>query len=225
MNNLYADSFYAKREDLVREHIGDRLDILRKDLSQLDSPCTAKLFALPQDKVLTIDDLLSCEPTLRKQFLSTLLYHDAYWRMEAAYLTLCVGMLSIAYSNLRSCLETLVAAHIIENLDDEAQNFLTKGSVDPTKISRFIPEEYNKNILKMKESLSEWGVHSRLLSTQLSNAFGPSAFDKMISHTSAKRDQTINPHFVDAANTCIEMIGNVFLMFMFLMHKGTKYKA
>ena len=224
-NLLYNDTFYAHREELIRQQIGKRLDTLRRDLSQLDSPCATKLFAIPHDKVLTIKELLSLNSSERRQILSTLLYNDAYWRLEAAYLTFCVGMLNVTYSNLRSCLETVVAAHIIENLDSEARKFLTKGNVDPTKIARFIPKQYNEQIIKMKKTLGEWGVHSHLSSVQLGSLFGPNVFEKMVSHTSVKREQTLNPEFVNAANTCIQVIGDVFLMFMFLMSKGTKYKA
>jgi len=224
-NLLYNDTFYAHREELVRQQIGKRLDTLRRDLSQLDSPCATKLFALPHDKVLTIKELLSLNSSERQQILSTLLYNDAYWRLEAAYLTFCVAMLNVTYSNLRSCLETVVAANIIENLDSEAQKFLTKGKVDPTKIALFIPKQYNKQIIKMKKTLGELGVHSHLNSVQLGSLFGPNAFEKMVSHTSFKREQTLNPEFVNAADMCIQVIGNVFLMFMFLISKGTKYKA
>jgi len=224
-NLLYNDTYYAHREELIRQQIGKRLDTLRRDLSQLDSPCATKLFALPHNNVLTIQEILSLNSSERQQIISTLLYNDAYWRLEAAYLTLCVGMLNITYSNLRSCLETVVAAHIIENLDSEARKFLTKGKVNPTNIARFIPKQYNEQIIKMKEKLGEWGVHSHLSSIQLGSLFGPNAFEKMVSHTSVKREQTLNPEFVNVANTCIQVIGDVFLMFMFLMSKGTKYKA
>jgi hypothetical protein len=225
VNKLYADKFYSDREELIRKSIGERLDTLRNDLSQLDSPCTSKLFTLPKDNPLTIEKLMSVSSSERQQILSALLYNDAYWRLEAAYLTFCVGMLNITYSNLRSCLETVVAAHIIENLDSEAQNFLTKGEIDPTKIARFIPSNYNELIIELKKKLSDWGVHARLSSIQLSGLFGPNTFDKMASRTSIKREQTLNPEFAKAADVCLQIIGNVFILFMFLMYKGTKYRA
>ena len=53
MSNIYADDFYANREELIRELIGERLDTLRSDLNQLDSPCATKLFNLPKDKDFT----------------------------------------------------------------------------------------------------------------------------------------------------------------------------
>jgi hypothetical protein len=225
MSNVYADKFYSSREELIRNFIGTRLDTLRRDLSQLDSPCSVKLVNLPKGNALTIDNLLSLDSTVRQQILSTLLYNDAYFRLEAAYLTFCIGMLNITYSNLRSCLETIVDAHIIENLDNEAIQFLKKGEVDRTKIALFVPKEYNQQILDMKKALSELGVHSHLRSIQLSSLFGPNAFEKMISKTSTKHEQNLHPAFVDAANKCYQMIGSVFITFMYLMHKGTKYSS
>jgi hypothetical protein len=134
-------------------------------------------------------------------------------------------MINVTYSNLRSCLEAVVAAHIIENLDDEAKKFLEKGEIDPTKIALFVPEQYNKDLNNMRHALSELGVHTRLHSIQLSSLFGPNALDKMVSHVSTKNEQDLHPAFAQAANTCIQAIGEVFLMFMFLMHKGTTFKA
>ena len=221
---IYADAFYSEREELIRETIGERLDTLRSDLEQLDSPCASKLFNLPQ-KSLTIQELLSIEAKDRQQILSTLLYCDAYWRLEAAYLMFRIGLLNVTYSNLRSCVENVVAAHIIENLDDEAKSLLTKGEVNPTKIASFIPEKYNKQIIEIKRTLSNWGVHSHLNSIRLGSLFSPNLFEKMVSKTSAKRKQALNPDFVEAAKTCIQAFGSVFLIFMFLMKKGTSYKV
>ena len=222
---IYADAFYSEREELIRETVGERLDTLRSDLEQLDSPCASKLFNLPQKESLTIEELLSIEAKDMQQILSTLLYCDAYWRLEAAYLMFRIGLLNVTYSNLRSCVENVVAAHIIENLDDEAKSFLTRGEVNPTKIASFIPEEYNKQIIEIKRTLSNWGVHSHLNSIQLGSLFSPNVFEKMVSKTSAKRKQALNPDFVEAAKTCMQAFGSVFLIFMFLMNKGTSYKV
>lgn len=225
IGNIYADKFYASREELIRKSIGNRLDTLRKDLSQLDSPRGVKLMNLPKRNILTIKNLLSLETVVRQQILSTLLYNDAYFRLESAYLTFCVGMLNITYSNLRSCLETVVDAHIVENLDNEARRFLTKGEVDRTKIALFVPKEYDQHIVRMKKTLSKLGVHSHLQSIQLSSLFGPNVFDRMISKTSVKREQTLHPAFIEAANQCYQAIGDVFVIFMWLIHKGTKYRS
>jgi hypothetical protein len=225
MSNFFADKFYAEREELIRKAIGPRLDTLRKDLNQLDSPCSVKLFNLPKVEVLTIEHLLSMDSTIRQQILSTLLYNDAYFRMEAAYFTFCIGILNITYSNLRSCLETIVDAHIIENLDDEARRFLKKGEVHRNKIAAFIPTNYNDQIINMKKTLSDLGVHSHLRSIQLSSLFGPNTFDKMVSHTSVESKLTLHPAFVDAANECFQMIGSIFITFMYLINKGTKYRS
>ena len=43
---------------------------------------------------------------------------------------LCIGMLNISYSNLRSCIDDIGGAHIIENLDSEAIKFLKMRGVN-----------------------------------------------------------------------------------------------
>jgi hypothetical protein len=45
----------------------------------------------------------------------------------------------------------------------------------------------------------------------------------MISDTKINKPQELDPNFFDFADTCIQAIGGVFLIFMFLMSKGTKY--
>lgn len=220
--NIYSDTFYQAREVVVRQQIGKQLDSLKKDISQLYSPCTVRMMKI--QKEMTLEELLSLDSDLRQAIVAAILYNDALWRIEAAYLMLCIGMLNVTYSNLRSCLESIVNAHIVENLDSEAIKFLKTGKIEPTKISSFIPEEYDKAILQMKRALSDWGVHSNLRSVQLSVLFGPNTFDKMVSKTTMQRNQTLNEAFTDAAKSCIKAIGDVFVMFMWLMGKGTKYQ-
>ena len=175
-------------------------------------------------KEITLEDLLSLDPDSRQAILAAILYNDALWRFESAYLMLTIGMLNVTYSNLRSCLESIVKAHIVENLDSEAIKFLKTGKINPTKISGFIPEEYDNAILKMREAFSDWGIHSHLRAVQLSSLFGPNSFDKMVSATTIKRPQILSDAFTDAATTCIKAMGKVFIMFMWFISKGTEYR-
>jgi hypothetical protein len=222
---IYADRFYAKREDLVRAEIGSRLDTLRHDLDQLDSPCNVRLMNVHLEKGLTLEEALSLSANERQKILSALLYNDAYWRMEAAYLMLCIGMFSTAYSNLRSCLESVTFAHLIENLDSEAQRFLITGDVNLTKLTQFIPPDWNKEIIETKIALGKFGVHTSLPSMQLTTVFGPSTFHRMVCKTKMPNTQTLPDGFRDASEACIAAIGRVFFVFMWLLSKGTTYNV
>lgn len=221
---IFCDNYFEKRESVVREQIGKQLDRLKGDFAQLYSPVMVRLMNAQLDKPLTKDELLSFEPSKRQDILAAVLYNDALWRLEAAYIMLCIGMLNVSYSNLRSCIDDIVGAHIIENLDSEAVNFLKKGEINPTKIEKYIPEEYNILVRTIKETLGKWGVHCSLDSVQLSLAFGPSTFIKMISQTTIPKSEKISKDFKNAADVCIKVMGDVFILFMFLMSKGTKYQ-
>ncbi len=223
-SQMFCDKYFQKRESIVREQIGERLDQIEKDFAQLYSPVMVRLMNADLSKPLTIDELLSFEPSRRQGIISAILYDDALWRLEAARIMLSIGMLNVCYSNLRSCLETIVTAHIIENLDSEAVKFIQQKEIEPTKITDFIPDDYNKAIVGMKKALSNWGIHCSLNGAQLGLTFGPSTFDKMISGTNAQRKEALSGDFNDVAATCIKAMGDVFLLFMFLMSKGTKYR-
>lgn len=163
-STLFLDKFYNERESLIREQIGPKLDGLKNDLKQLYSPCVVRLMNADQqvqtDKGLTIEDLLNLEPSKRQMIVTATMYNDALWRLEAAYLMLCIGMLNVAYSNLRSCLETVIAAHIVENIESQSIKFLSGERINPADIAPFIPEKYNENIKAIKEKLGEWGIHN-----------------------------------------------------------------
>jgi hypothetical protein len=176
-------------------------------------------------KEVTLEELLTAESSFRQAVLSAVLYNDAFWRIESAYLMLSIGMLNVTYSNLRSCLESVIKAHIIENIDSEAIKFLKKGKIEPAKISNFIPKEYNDHILRMKEAFSDWGVHSNLRAVQLGVLFGPNTFEKMVSNIASDRPQELNDSFRDAAKSCIKAMNDVFLMFIWIMLKGTTYRS
>jgi hypothetical protein len=222
-NQIFCDVYFEKREKIVREQIGEQLDGMKLNIAQLYSPCNARLRNARPQKELTIEELLSLEPSQRQGILSAVLYHDALWRLEAARIMLCIGMLNVAYSNLRSCLETVVDAHIVENLDTEAIKFLKGEDIEPTKIAEFIPEKYDKAIIRMKKTFGNWGIHCSLRGAQLGIFFGPNTFEKMVSGTKIKKDPSLHTEFKDAATTCLDAIGKVFLVFTYLIHKGTKY--
>lgn len=223
-NQIFCDVYFEKRERIVREQIGEQLDGMKNGISQLYSPCNVRLMNARPQRELTLEELLSLKPSQRQGILTAVLYHDALWRLEAAHLMLCIGMINVAYSNLRSCLETIVDAHIVENLDTEAIRFLKGEDIEPTKIAEFIPEEYDEAIKVMKKTFGNWGIHCSLTGAQLGIFFGPNAFEKMVSGTKIKKDQSLHAEFKDAATTCLKAIGDVFLVFMYVIHKGTKYR-
>jgi len=219
--NIYSDAFYKARETTVRLHIGKQLDDMKKEISQLHSPCLVRLMTIR--KGITLGDLLSVDSSTRQKTIAAILYNDALWRIEAAYLMLTLGMMNIVYSNLRSCLESIVNAHVVENLDSEAIKFVKTGKINPNKISNFIPEDYDKGILKMKETFSNWGTHSNLRAVQLCAQFGPNIFDMMLSKTNAQSTQILDESFTVAAKDCIKAVGNVLLVFHWIISKGTTY--
>jgi len=226
MNNLiFSDPFYAQREQLIRSQIGPQLDTLKKDMGQFLSACKARLFALRLDRPLTLEELRSCEPAKRQAILSAFLYNDAYWRFEAAYLMLSLGMLNVAYSDLRSCLETAMTGHVIENLDSEAIHFLKTGKLNLSKLSRFVPKEYDEILSQMKDYLSVKGTHSRLASLQLGITYGPNTLEKTLASITLAPPQHLQDDFKDAAPQCLKVSIDVLLMFMFLMSKGTRYQS
>ena len=224
---IFSDKFYSERENLVREHIGTQLDGLREQLKQLYSPCITRLMNAAHqtqaDRASTIGELLDLEPSKRQMIVTATTYNDALWRLEAAYLMLRIGILNVAYSNLRSCLETIIAAHIVENIESKSVNFLNNERINQADIAPFIPGKYNENIKKIKDKLGEWGVHSGVESIMIGTFCSPKTFDKMISDTKVNKPQQLHPNFFDFADTCIQAIGTVFLIFMFLISKGTKY--
>ncbi|HAV10111.1 MAG TPA: hypothetical protein DCX22_00600 [Dehalococcoidia bacterium] len=221
-NQIFCDKYFGNREKVVRIRIGKQLDQIEKTFDQLNSPVMARLMNAQLNDPLTINELLSFEPKRRQEVLSAILYDDALWRLQAARIMLCIGMLNVCYSNLRSCLDDVVGAHIIENLDEQAVSFLKTGEINPTKIGSLIPEKYNDYIKAIKDAMGKWGVHCSLDSAQLGIAFGPSTFDKMLSNTKVPREEALSEDFEIAAKVCLKAMNDVFLMFMFLISKGTK---
>ena len=225
---LFIDKFYSERENLVREHLGPQLDGLRQQLRQLYSPCMTRLMNVEQqmqsEKGLTIKDLLDLDPNKRQMVVTATMYNDALWRLEAAYLMLRIGILNVAYSNLRSCLETIIAAHIVENIESASIKFLNGEKINPADIALFIPKKYNEDIKQIKGKLGEWGVHSSVESIVIGSSCSQRTFDMMISETKTSKPQTLSQEFDDYAKVCLQAINTIFLIFFFLISKGTEYR-
>ena len=216
------DTFLGKYEQLIRENIGNKLDSLHKQLKSISSECTIRLMNLQLfEKKITINDLLQSDSKYRRQVLSAILYNDALWRFEAAYLMLCIGLINISYANLRDSLEALVEAFIVERVDAEANNFLEGRDVNPKAIEQYINSEYNNHLLRMKKAFGDWGVHTSFESVIFTSLFGPSRFDKTMTE-SPKINKTLKlpDGFVDEASKCIEYAGFLGVIFSWLMSKS-----
>ncbi len=213
---------------MVWEHNGAQLDGLREQLKQLYSPCMVRLMnaehQVQAGRELTIGDLLDLEPSKRQMIVTATMYNDALWRLEAAYLMLRIGILNVAYSNLRSCLETIIAAHIVENIESKSVKFLNKERINQAEIAPFIPKKYNDDIKQIKDKLGEWGVHSGVESIMIGIVCNPNTLEKMISENKGSKPQTIQQEFSNYAKTCVQAFNTVYLIFTFLIHKGTTYR-
>jgi len=217
---FFQHPFYGEREQLIYSEISEELDSLEETLEQLYRAVMVKIMKSKlSDKDLTVQDVLNMKPNDRQDIVAAILYIDGLWRIEAAYIMLCIGHLNVAYSNLRSCMECVVAANIAENIDKEAVNFLNGEKINLSKLDGSINVDYNKQIKDMKEKLGEWGVHSSVISSQLV-MFGPNTFDRMVSRTRTPRTQSLVSGFKDAALNCVKAHHEVFKVFMFLVSRG-----
>ncbi len=214
-----ADTFFGKYESLVREQIGQQLDDFNKLLRDIGHECSAKLMNMPSsDKVVTANDLLAGGSAERRQIVSTLIYDDALWRFEAAHLMISIGLLNIAYANLRESLEALINAFIVERVDEEAIKFLKGDKVNQKLIAKYINKDYNQWLKNMKGAFSNWGVHTKFESVQLTSLFGPARFDKIVAGVpKVNRPLKLRDGFVDAASKCIDQAGNLGILFIWLM--------
>ena len=70
---ISRDKYFERLERLVRGLIGTQLDQMKKDFEQLDSPVMVRLMNAQLNKPLTIDELLSFEPSRRQGILSAVL--------------------------------------------------------------------------------------------------------------------------------------------------------
>jgi len=215
-------TFLGKYEILIREQLGKQLDDLYKQLHNIGKKCNIKLMNIPpSEKGITVNDLLQGSSEYRRQTVAAMLYNDALWRLEAAYLMLSIGLINIAYANLRESKEALVIAFIVQRVDTEAINFLEGKEVDKKLIANYINSDYNKRLKDMGDAFGKWGVHTNFESVQLTSLFGPSRFDKMVTEsTKINKVLKLPDGFVDVASTCIERAGYLGLLFSWLMSKS-----
>jgi len=216
------NTFFGKYERLIRDQLGKQLNGFSKLLSDIGMQCMTKLMNIePTETGLTVKDLLQCDSKKRRQTLSAILYDDALWRLEAAYLMVSIGLLNVAYANLRTSLETLINAFIIERVDSEARKFLESGKVNQKLIEKYITPEYDQLLKQMKQKFSDWGVHTKFESVQLTSLFGPGRFNRIVAEApKVSRELKLPDGFTDAAKICIQQGGNVGILFMFLSSVG-----
>lgn len=221
---MFSDaSYFGEYETVIRKEIGKELDDVRNLISQIENRCTARIMNIDigrPDKgtPITVENLVSCDKEYRCKTLSTLLYNDALWRLEAAHLMMCVGLLNVAYTNLRTSLEFLETAFIVERCDEEAFRFLRNEEVNLKLMEKLlINPEYSTHLKKLKESYALLGVHRFLSSLQLSSLFGASRFDKYVTErTKTQRTLELPDRFAEAAEMCTRQGEQVGILFMWL---------
>ena len=215
-----TETFFGKYESLIGEQVGKELDGFDRLLHDIGNDCLVKLFNLEyKEEGLTTDDLLQGDAQQRCKILSAILYDDALWRLEAAYLMICIGLLNVAYANLRESLEALITAFIVERVDAQAIKFLKGEKVDQRLIAKYINPDYNRWLKDMKKAFSNWGVHTKFESVQLTSLFGPGRFDKIVAEVpKVNRPLKLRDGFVDAASRCIKQGGDLSILFGWLMN-------
>jgi hypothetical protein len=217
-----TENFFGKYERIIRGEIGKELDNFRQLIGQIENRCTVRImnvdFSRPNKGTpITVDNLISCDRDFRCKTLAALLYNDALWRLEATYLMICIGLLNVAYANLRTSLEALLTAFIVERCDEEALRFLKNEKVNPKLAERFINPQYDKILKAMKHAYGVWGVHTYFESLQLSSLFGASRFDKYVTEsTKIQKALQLPEGFIEAAKTCIQQGGQVGILFSWL---------
>jgi hypothetical protein len=219
-SRIFCNTYYEQREKAIHDLFGERLDSLRENIGQLYSSCEVRLAKYRPRKLVTTEDLLAMEPRERQDLLAAIMYNSAFWFFEASYLMLCLGQLNIAYSNLRSCLERSVAAHIVENIEDEACSFLQGDGINLQTLESIVTREMSQRVLGLQKILNDWGVHTRVSEVLLYSLFGPVTFEKMLSVLKPSSFQAMNKEFMESVNACIEIMGEVFVTIYFLMKTG-----
>ena len=218
-----TENFFGKYEQVLRAEIGKELDDFKRLIGQIENRCTVRImnidFTRPdRGTPLTVEKLISYDKDYRCKTLSALLYNDALWRLEAAHLMMCIGLLNVAYTNLRTSLEFLQTAFIVERCDTEALRFLGNEEVNLKLMDTLlINPEYSTHLKKLKDSYTLLGVHRYLSSLQLSSLFGASRFDKYVTEsTKIQKSLQLPSGFTDAAKTCIQQGGQVGILFSWL---------
>ena len=217
------ETFLGKYEIAIRGEINTALDSARHNILQIEKQFLPKIFKLEsKPEKATVSYLLTCESEHRCNTVSTLLYNDALWRLNAAYLMMCIALFSIAYSNLRTALESLISGFIIARSDEQAQLFLKNDKdfkVNLRLAESLIPSGYNEKIKILKSIYSSLGVHSRFESVQLTNLFGANRFLKYLNETTQVKKPIELPEpqwLVEAGKQCVDALGTVTLLFFWL---------
>ena len=221
------EAFWGKYEQLIRDVIGSELDNLKKLLRRINMDCLTKLSNIESGPGgLTVQDLLDCSSEERCQILSAILYDEALWRLEAAYLMISAGLLNIAYANIRESREALVKAFITHRIDSEAKKFLEGKEVDPTKIEAFLPPNINQQLMGVQKICSIWGTHTYLQSVQLTTIFGPGRFQRVVAEVpKVNRKIELRDGFADTACRCIKLAKDLGILFIFLLKKSLPPKS
>jgi hypothetical protein len=215
-----TENYFGKYEAIVRKEVGKELDDFENLISQIEDRCIVRMmgidFSRPdKESPITAKVLINCDKDFRCKTLAALLYNDALWRLEAAHIMMCAGLLSVAYTNLRTSIEALLSAFIVERLDEEALRFLRDERVNLKCAETLVPANHSKALKAMKESYSVLGVHTYSDSLQLSSLFGGNRFDKYVS-TKMQRKLQLPEGFSDAAKQCIKQGGQVGILFSWL---------
>ena len=222
MNQVFSpETYFGEYEAIIREVIGDELDRFKKSIKDLENSCTTRLMNvdfLTKGTPVTIEGLRSTDRAVRCKILSAFLYNDALWRLEAAHLMMCIGILNVAYTNLRTCIEFMQTAFIVERRDEEAKRFLENKEVDLRLMDELlINKEYSDHLQELKNTYTHLGVHRYLSSLLLSSLFGANRFDKYVTESINKhRPFKLPDGFVDEAKLCIRHGERVCLMFQWL---------
>jgi hypothetical protein len=220
-----TENYFGKYELVVRGEIGKELDDLKHLISQIENRCTIRIMNIDfhrpdKGSPITVESLKGYNSDSRCKILAALLYNDALWRLEAAHLMMCIGLLNVAYANLRTSLEALLTAFIVERCDEEALRFLKNEKVNlklAEKLINPLNPQYNNVLKAMKKAYSDWGVHTFFKSLQLTSLFGASRFDKYVAEsTKIQKSLQLPEGFIDAVKVSIQQGGQVGLLFSWL---------
>lgn len=220
-------NYLGKYESLIRSEVGKELDDLKSSIKELEYICLTRKMnidsILQSIKPVTIQKLLETNHNNRQKILASLIYNDSYLRIEASYIMICAGRLNVAYTNLRTALDDMITAFLVERYDEEAKKFLSNGDdikVDLLKIEKekLLPKEHNESIKNLKKQYNVLGVHSRVQAIRLSNLFGINQFDKLRAGLNNAPDGILKlpEGFKDEAAECINNCNRVIIYFLWL---------
>ncbi len=224
MNQMFStETYFGEYEAIIRKEIGNELDSFKKSISDLENRCTIRIMNVDmnrpdKDSPITVDSLAGYDKKMRCKILSAFLYNDALWRLEAAHLMMCIGVLNVAYTNLRTCIEFMQTAFIVERCDEEAKRFLENKEVNLKLLDELlINKEYGTHLQELKGLYNRLGVHRYLSSLLLSSVYGANRFDKFVAESIKRHRPFQLPHgFTDEAKFCIKHGERVWLMFQWL---------